>query len=84
MMVGQLVASDDLIEGPHVDEVEELREQLDRQRRVDPALPQQPHGRLQHLESIWYISYGRNVRTKTYRIKLEFLNKWYTMQHIFV
>jgi hypothetical protein len=35
MRVGHLLVSDDLIEGPHVDEVEQLRKQLNRQSRVD-------------------------------------------------
>ena len=39
----------DPIEGPDADEVEELREQLDGHRRVDPAAPQEVHGGLEDL-----------------------------------
>jgi hypothetical protein len=35
MRIGHLLVSDDLIESPHVDEVEQLRKQLNRQSRID-------------------------------------------------
>jgi hypothetical protein len=35
MRIGHLLVSDDLIESPHVNEVEQLREKLNRQSRVD-------------------------------------------------
>ena len=39
-----VVAGDDLVEGPHVDEVKQLGEELDGQGGVDPALAEQGHG----------------------------------------
>jgi hypothetical protein len=35
MRIGHLLVSDDLIESPHVNKVEQLREKLNRQSRVD-------------------------------------------------
>ncbi len=48
----QLRLQDEPVEEPHVDVVEELREELDRQRRVHATLAQQRHGRRQHLEHV--------------------------------
>ena len=47
MMIRHLLVADNLIEGPHVDEMEKLRKQLNGQGSVDAALSQQPHGGLQ-------------------------------------
>ena len=41
-----------LVKQPHVDEVEELREELDGQRRVHTATPQHGHRRRQRLQDV--------------------------------
>ena len=43
---------DQLVEQPHVDEVEELGEQLDGEGRVDTATPQQRHGPRQRVQHV--------------------------------
>ena len=43
------MVGDDLVEGPHVDKVEQLGEELDGEGGVDATLPQQGHGRGQNL-----------------------------------
>ena len=49
-LAGPWVArGDDLVEGPHVDKVEELREELDGEGGVDAAPPQQVHRRREHV-----------------------------------
>ena len=49
-LAGPWVArGDDLVEGPHVDEVEELREELDGEGGVDAAPPQEVHGGGEHV-----------------------------------
>ena len=42
-MIRHLVISNDSIKGPHVDEVEQLREKLDGEGGVDATLPEQTH-----------------------------------------
>lgn len=50
-----------LVEQPHVDEVEELREELDGQRGVDPTPPQQRHGSRQGVQDVlWTRRKGGN------------------------
>ena len=44
------VVGDDLVEGPHVDKVEQLGEKLDGEGGVDATLPEQGHGRGQNLD----------------------------------
>lgn len=41
-----------LVEQPHVDEVEELREQLDGEGRVHTATPKQRHGACQRVQHV--------------------------------
>lgn len=48
----RLGVGDQPVEEPHVDEVEELREELDGQRRVDPAAPQQRHGSRERVQDV--------------------------------
>ena len=45
----RIARGDDLVEGPHVDKVEELREELDGEGGVDAAPPQQVHRRREHV-----------------------------------
>lgn len=41
-----------LVKEPHIDEVEELREQLDGEGRVDSAPPQKGHGARKRVQNI--------------------------------
>lgn len=47
-----LGAGDQPVEQPHVDEVEELGEELDGEGGVDPAAPQQAHGARERVQDV--------------------------------
>ncbi len=51
MMIWHLLVANNLVKGPHVDEMEELRKQLDGQSSVDSTFSQEAHSGLQDLQN---------------------------------